>query len=425
MLVARSRTGDFTAALDGAVKLVPTATLRGDERARMGWRVTHLANPTADSRSTPHLACSMAGDGTLVVALGGGWKLGNDLPSAAEIRDRLQAGKPVRRLLFDAAGVTGWDSGLLTFVLHVKALCSAAGVRVESGGLPRGVERLLALAAAVPEREGMRRPEARASFLEKLGQSAVGSWQSALDVSSFVGEACVASGRLLAGRAQYRRSDLFLVMQQCGAQALPIVSLISLLIGLILAFIGAVQLKVFGAQIYVASLVGIGMVRALAAVMTGIIMAGRTGAAFAAQLGTMQVNEEIDALKTLGISPMEFLVLPRMLALSVMMPLLSLYANLMGILGGLFIGVTMLDLNFMEYYLETSRSVHLADLWVGLFSAAVFGVLVALAGCLRGMQCGRSASAVGEATTSAVVTSIVSIVVATALITTITNVLGI
>jgi phospholipid/cholesterol/gamma-HCH transport system permease protein len=203
------------------------------------------------------------------------------------------------------------------------------------------------------------------------------------------------------------------------------VSLISLLVGLILAFIGAIQLKIFGAQIYVASLVGIGMVRALAAIMTGIIMAGRTGAAFAAQLGTMQVNEEIDALKTLGVSPMEFLVLPRMLALFLMMPLLSLYANLMGVLGGLLIGVLMLNLNFMEYFNKTKESVSLNDLWVGLFSAAVFGVLVALAGCMRGIQCGRSASAVGEATTSAVVTSIVSIVVAMAVITVVCNVLNI
>jgi phospholipid/cholesterol/gamma-HCH transport system permease protein len=159
--------------------------------------------------------------------------------------------------------------------------------------------------------------------------------------------------------------------------------------------------------------------------MTAIIMAGRTGASFAAQLGTMQVNEEIDALKTFGISPMEFLVLPRMLALFLMMPLLSLYADLMGILGGLIIGVSMLNLNFLEYYAKTRESVHLDDFWVGLLSAAVFGILVALSGCMRGMQCGRSAAAVGEATTSAVVTGIVCIVVAMALITVVCNVLNI
>jgi phospholipid/cholesterol/gamma-HCH transport system permease protein len=181
----------------------------------------------------------------------------------------------------------------------------------------------------------------------------------------------------------------------------------------------------FGAQIYVADLVGIAMVRVMGAIMTGIIMAGRTGAAFAAQLGTMQVNEEIDALKTMGISPMEFLVLPRMLALMLMMPLLCVYADLMGILGGLIVGVSMLDLNVMEYYVETTRAVSLNDFWIGIFHSVVFGVLVALAGCLRGMQSGRSASSVGAATTSAVVTGIVSIIVATAIITIICEVLGI
>jgi phospholipid/cholesterol/gamma-HCH transport system permease protein len=206
---------------------------------------------------------------------------------------------------------------------------------------------------------------------------------------------------------------------------LPIVSLISLLVGLILAFVGAIQLKMFGAQVYVASLVGIAMVRVMGAIMTGIIMAGRTGASFAAQLGTMQVNEEIDALKTMGFSPMEFLVLPRMLALIVMMPLLCVYADLMGMLGGFLVGVGMLDLGVMEYYNMTKVTVKLSYLWIGLSYGAVFGALVALSGCMRGMQCGRSASAVGDATTSAVVTGIVSIIVATAIITIIYSVLGI
>jgi phospholipid/cholesterol/gamma-HCH transport system permease protein len=241
----------------------------------------------------------------------------------------------------------------------------------------------------------------------------------------FIGEASVAFGKLLIGKARFRRSDLFLIIQQCGAQALPIVSLISLLVGLILGFVGAIQLEMFGAEIYVASIVGIAMVRVMGAIMTGIIMAGRTGAAFAAELGTMTVNEEIDALTTMGISPMEFLVLPRMLALMLMMPLLCLYADLMGILGGFIVGVGMLDLSAVEYYNMTKASVGLNNLWIGLFHSAVFGVLVALSGCLRGMQSGRSASAVGDAATSAVVTGIVSIIVATAVITVICNVLGI
>ncbi|MBF0232207.1 MAG: ABC transporter permease [Desulfamplus sp.] len=215
------------------------------------------------------------------------------------------------------------------------------------------------------------------------------------------------------------------IIRECSIDALPIVSLISCLVGLILAFVGAVQLVMFGAQIYVASLVGIAMIRVMGAVMAGVIMAGRTGAAFAAQLGTMEVNEEIDALKTLGISPVEFLVMPRVLALSIMMPLLCLYADLMGILGGLIVGVFMLDLNVIEYYNMTRDSVSLNSFWIGIFQSFVFGILVALSGCLRGMQCKRSASAVGEAATSAVVTGIVSIVIATAVITVLCNVIGI
>jgi phospholipid/cholesterol/gamma-HCH transport system permease protein len=198
---------------------------------------------------------------------------------------------------------------------------------------------------------------------------------------------------------------------------LPIVTLISLLVGLILAFIGAVQLMMFGAQIFVADLVAIAMVRVMGAVMVGVIMAGRTGAAFAAQIGTMQVNEEIDALQTLGISPMEFLVLPRMLALILMMPLLCIYADLMGIMGGFIVGVGMLDISSTQYINQTIKALNLYHFSIGLFHGLVFGVLVALAGCLRGIQCGRSASAVGQATTSAVVTSMVCIVVATAIIT--------
>ena len=227
------------------------------------------------------------------------------------------------------------------------------------------------------------------------------------------------------GKGRFRRSDFLLVLQDSGARTLPIVSLISLLVGLILAFVGAIQLRLFGAEIYVAHLVGIGIVREIGAIMTGIVVTGRTGASFAAQLGTMQVNEEIDALRTLGIPPMDFLVLPRLLALSLMMPLLCLYADLMGILGGLIVGVAMLDINPMRYYLETKRAIHFDDLFLGLFMSGVFGVLVALTGCMRGLDSGRSASAVGEATTSAVVTGIIGIVVATAIITVIAHVLGI
>lgn len=365
------------------------------------------------------------GGDTLVVRIAGEWTVGQPLPPAGEVEKELSSGPGVRRVAFDTAALGKWDSGLLTFLLKVFDRCSAAGVTVEKTGLPSGVVRLLDLATAVPERKGARRESKRDPFLARVGAGAEKAWKSNRDVFTFVGEVSVALLRMFRGKARFRRSDLLEVIQECGAQALPIVSLISVLVGLILAFVGAIQLKAFGAQLYVADLVGIAMVREMAAIMTGIIVAGRTGAAFAAKLGTMQVNEEIDALKTMGFSSTEFLVLPRMVALFLMMPLLCLYADLMGVLGGMLVGVTMLDLGIMQYYLQTKAAVNLNNLWIGLVMSAVFGVLVAFSGCLRGIQCGRSASAVGEATTSAVVTGIVSIIVATAVINVICNVLGI
>jgi phospholipid/cholesterol/gamma-HCH transport system permease protein len=331
----------------------------------------------------------------------------------------------VRNLVFDTQKLTHWDTGLLTFLVSLHSFWSPKNILVNSAGLPEGAKKLLELAAAVPEKKDARQAESRVPFLAQLGNQTVDFFKAAGDLLEFLGETVIAVLRLLRGQAQFRRADLWLIMQATSAQAVPIVSLISFLVGLILAFIGAIQLQLFGAQIYVADLVGIAMVRLMAAIMTGIVMAGRTGGAFAAQLGTMQVNQEIDALKTLGISPMEFLVLPRMLSLALMMPLLCLYANVMGILGGMVVGVWMLDIGFIQYYNETARAVNLWNLGIGLFSGFIFGIIVALAGCMRGMQCGRSASSVGDAATSAVVTAIVGIILSTALITIVCNILGI
>jgi len=364
-------------------------------------------------------------DGTLRLTLAGDWKLANGLPSVAGVLDELGRGEKAQLVGFDTDKLAGWDSGLLTFLVKILEQCAARTITVDQGGLPEGVRRILALATAVPERKGARRSSLRAPFLERVGGVTIELWRSQVDLLTFIGEAFVSLARVMTGKARFRRSDLLVILQDVGAQAVPIVSLISFLVGLILAFVGAIQLVMFGAQIYVANLVGIAMVREMGAIMTGIIMAGRTGAAFAAQLGTMQVNEEIDALQTLGIPAMDFLVLPRMIALFLMMPLLCLYADLMGVLGGFVVGVTMLDLNPMEYLIQTKGAVRMADFWVGIFMSAVFGILVAMSGCLQGIRCGRSASSVGNATTSAVVNGIISIIIATAIITVICNVLGI
>jgi phospholipid/cholesterol/gamma-HCH transport system permease protein len=351
--------------------------------------------------------------------------IGARLPSPDEIRISAEDQPRARLVTLDASAVLRWDSSFLTFLSRVSAICAEHGIAANMENLPEGIRRLLALASAVPERKGARKTGEKEGFLALVGENVIAFRDAAGEMLAFIGEISIAVWRSLRGRARFRVSDFMVVVQQCGVNALPVVSLISLLVGLILAFVGAVQLRLFGAQIYVASLVGIAMVRVMGAIMTGIIVAGRTGASFAAELGTMQVNEEIDALQTMGIPPTEFLVLPRILALALMMPLLCLYADLMGILGGLIVGVSMLDLNLMEYLIQTRDSLTLTNVWIGLVHSAVFGVLVALAGCLRGMQCGRSASAVGGATTSAVVTGIVSIIVATAFITIICNTLGI
>ena len=364
-------------------------------------------------------------DGDLIVRLMGDWKLGEHLPSGSDVEKKLASEPSVRRLLLDAQGLRNWDSGLLIFLGKVIDYCSRNKIQVDKEGFPEGIQRLMALASAVPERKGARKEARKDPFLFRLGGKTFDFWRSALEMLNFLGEATLSFFRLLRGKASFRRSDLTLLLQNCGADALPIVSLISLLVGLILAFVGAIQLKMFGAQIFVADIVGIAMVRIMGAIMTGIIVAGRTGAAFAAQIGTMQVNEEIDALQTLGISAMDFLVLPRMLALIVMMPMLCVYSDIMGILGGLVVAVGMLDISVIQYFDRTREALNLTHFAIGLFHGAVFGVLVALAGCLRGIQCGRSASAVGEAATSAVVTSIVAIIVATAIITFACQVLGI
>jgi phospholipid/cholesterol/gamma-HCH transport system permease protein len=331
----------------------------------------------------------------------------------------------VRILTVDATQLGAWDSGLLAFLVGVQDLCKTRDIRIKTDTLPDGIQRLLRLATAVPERAGARRSAEQLDFLTLVGNESLVLWRSGGQQLEFLGEALHSFGRLFIGKARFRRSDLVEIVFECGAAALPIVTLISFLVGLILAFVGAVQLQQFGAQIYVADLVGIAMAREMGALMTAIIMAGRTGAAFAAQLGTMQVNEEIDALTTFGLSSMEFLVLPRMIALILMMPLLCIYADLLGIIGGGLVGVGMLDLSVTEYVNETVNGVHLTDFAVGIVKSSVFGVLVAIAGCLKGIQCGRSASAVGLAATSAVVTGIVFIVVTDGIFAVLTNVLGI
>jgi phospholipid/cholesterol/gamma-HCH transport system permease protein len=378
----------------------------------------------SQSEGAPGVSLESVADATLVVQLSGAWRLEMNHASASTVEAALDSSH-IRRVRFDAKALSSWDSSILIFLTKVTELCRQQNIVTEREGLPNGIRRLLELAEMVPEKEGARQALDQPSFLAWFGTATTGSYVSLSEMLRFLGEVTLAFVKLVKMRARYRTGDLFLIIQECGPQALPIVTLISFLVGAILAFVGAVQLQQFGAQIYVADLVGIAVVRDMGAMMTGIIMAGRTGAAFAAKLGTMKVTQEIDALITLGFSPLEFLVLPRVIALCLMMPLLCLYSDLMGILGGAAVGLWMLDLSWTIYYHQTVNTITLTALFGGVLKSVTYGVLIALSGCLRGIQCGGSAAAVGEAATSAVVTSIVFIVAACGALSVVFHIIGI
>jgi phospholipid/cholesterol/gamma-HCH transport system permease protein len=365
------------------------------------------------------LDCHRDADGVVQVRFAGDWRLADPLPAADPVLAELRSTPAPRGVAFETGSLGRWDTALLTRLVAICSAADAAGVPVADAGLPPGARRLLHLAFAVKEREGARRADRQRSVAEQVGEATLGLWAALVELVAFLGVAARAFGRMARGRATYQRSDLLVAMQEAGAESLPIVSLICFLIGMIFAFVGVRQLEPFGAGIYVADLVAVAMVREMAPIMTAIIMAGRTGAAYAAGLGTMKVNEEIDALSSMGVDPVEFLVLPRLVALIVMLPLLSLYGSLLGILGGTVVSLSMMDVGLLQYLTETGDSMELSSLLGGVFKAFVYGSLVAIAGCQQGMACGSSAMAVGQATTRAVVMGIVLIIVSAVILTVI------
>ncbi|MHB8381353.1 MAG: MlaE family ABC transporter permease [Candidatus Binataceae bacterium] len=364
-------------------------------------------------------------DATLTVHLSGTWRMRHGLPAEDLLNRELMRTGDSRRVVFETSDLGEWDSGLLVFVTRAIDACKARKIETDVSALPAGVKRMIDLAAAVPENKQAETKAEVRPFVERVGRATIGYLDGLDEFVAFLGGLAIAFGGLITGKARLRRVDLMIEIQNCGARAFGIVTLISFLVGVILAFMGAVQLQQFGASIYVADLVAIGMVRDMGAMMTAIIMAGRTGASFAAQLGSMKVTQEIDALTTMGIAPMEFLVLPRVLALILMMPLLCIYSDMMGIFGGAAVGTGMLNISVGSYLRETAAAIELGGVFGGIFKATVYGVIIGIAGCLRGFQCGNSSSAVGAATTSAVVTGIVYVVVACGLFAVLFNILGI
>ncbi len=364
-------------------------------------------------------------DGILVIGLTGDW-LVRQIPGAADsVADEVSRAAQPRGLAFDASQLGRWDSALVSFAIRCFDLCQRTQIEFQDGGLPAGVRKLIGLAQSVPEKRDARRVKEVKPWVERVGDGVIGSWLVSREAITFLGEVVLAVGRLLRRQAQFRWSDTMLVMQACGPEALGVVALINFLVGLILAFVGAVQLSQFGAAIYVADLVAIATVREMGCLMTAIILCGRTGAAFAAQLGTMKVNEEIDAFRTFGISSVEFLVLPRVVGLFLMVPLLCIFADLIAILGGFVVSTSMLDVGVTEYIDRTLYAITLRSFLLGIGKGAFFGVLVAMTGCFRGLRSGDSAAAVGLATTSAVVTGITTIIAADGIFAVLCYILGI
>jgi len=359
--------------------------------------------------------------GDVCLALAGDWLGHSRLPDIEALSSELDRGGPAKALTFESASLGRWNSRLIVFLLRCYELCQARKIAFRADTLPSGLARLIALSQAAPARTDAPPSTTPAAFLERIGDSASAAWAGGISMAAFLGENVLALARMARGRAQFRGQDVLAAIQECGPQALGIVTLINFLIGLIMAFVGATGLSRFGAGVYVADLVALATVREMGCIMTGVILCGRTGAAFAAQLGSMKVSQEIEAFRTFGISPIDFLVLPRILAMVAMMPLLCLFADLVAILGGFLVATSMLHIDPGLYWHRTLAAVSLTNFLLGVFKGTFFAVVVALIGCLRGMQCGANAAAVGKATTSAVVTGITLIIASDGLFAVLCN----
>lgn len=358
-------------------------------------------------------------EGTLLkVAIGGDWSITGRRPGWTAIL----AGRQPKQVVLTAPALGQWDSSLLLFLFEVQQWCRIMGAHCDTQALPEKIHALLRQMSVSHETSvPFDRSE---NFFTSVGDATFDAWHKARSFTHFVGECVIGAGRVVKNPRRFRWGDFLEEMQQCGAMALPIVGLVSFLVGVTLGYTGAIVLRQYGGDIYVADLVGLSMLREMGAVMTGMVLAGRTGAAFAATLGNMKANEEIDALETLGIPAIDFLVLPRVLAVAVMMPLLSLYANALGIIGGMVVSLSVLSIPPTAYWVEMLTIVDLSDLLVSVIKAGAFGLIIGFAGCLRGIEAERSAVGVGRAATSAVVTSILLIIVADAVFAVAFDILG-
>jgi phospholipid/cholesterol/gamma-HCH transport system permease protein len=373
------------------------------------------------SATNPRITTQVNGADTRVTLIGD-WTTQDDGgvgASLAALFDR----KELRVIEFDSSRLGRWDSSLLVYLSAVRHAAAPRSIRVDDSGIPIAARRLLALVrdqAPVPAA-----PPRRATFVERVGARAIAQWCELLAVTGLVGGQLLQTGAALLGRARMRRVDFLGCMYDAGIAALPMVALVNVLVGAILAFVGAIELRRFGADIYIANLVGLAQVREMAAVMTAIVMSGRTGGAYAAEIASMQGSNELDALRVLGIPLQDYLVLPRVMALTLMTPILYLYGSAIGIFGGYAVAVSMLNISSELFVEQTRSAVTMHEIAFGLTKSMAFGALIAVAGCRIGLKAGRSATDVGHAATSAVVVSIIGIIMLDAVFAVCANALDI
>lgn len=330
----------------------------------------------------------------------------------------------VKKICLNAENLQKWDSAIVAVLYKAVLAAEQNKVEVDYQKLSANLQKLLKLALEVDRKATISSKE-KTSFLESVGSKGIEIYAGICKVEAFLREVAQSLGRLLRGKVVMRMVDFEFALEDCGYKAVGIVALVSFMVGLILAFVGALQLKMFGAQIYIASLVAIGMTRIMGAIMAGIIIAGRTGAAYAAEIGTMQVNEEVDALKTLGLPVTDFLVMPRMLSLIITMPFLTILADIMGMLGGAFVAVLLLDISAVQYWNYSIDAFEMDNFLVGVFHGLIYGIIISCTGCYYGINCGRDADSVGKSTTQAVVSAIVIMIVVTGILTSVFEALGI
>ncbi len=324
---------------------------------------------------------------------------------------------PPSKLILDFESISTLDSSGFALIRLLKRHCETHGIPLDHRAIPSGAEYFVRfldtpLPPSTPAEDSSM--AARVSSLGGIVRNKTSEWY---DLIRFIGDFFISTGSTLHHFRRFRWREVLYYVQLSGADAMPIVFLLSFLLGLVMAFQGAVQLRQFGANIFVADLLSLAMTRELGPVFTAVILAGRSGSAFAAEIGTMKVNEEVDALVVMGFDITKFLVLPKVIALSLCGPLLTMLANASSIVGGIVVGILSLDLTAASFVQEVYSILTLTDVFGGLAKSLVFSILVALIGCFRGLQAEKGADSVGRQTTSAVVSGIFLIILADAVFT--------